>query len=209
MGRNQRSADSLVRVFLPQHWQLADKAVRAPEESSPNATKLGDGTGRGFETIFLCVRCGFCVRPQSLLKRLGRWDGHSRNRLCVRWEKNTSARSAELHSAVSRIWNPPAVVIGEGVGNVSGLPNAIRRYSRLQTCATKNCVPHPPACFRAQNRVEAATGEDSGWDRETGPKANGRRTDFRTFDGLVQHRMDLTLRFAPANSILWIICIFS
>ena len=25
-----RSADSLVRVFLPQHWQLADKAVRAP-----------------------------------------------------------------------------------------------------------------------------------------------------------------------------------
>ena len=25
-----RSADSLVRAFLPQHWQLADKAVRAP-----------------------------------------------------------------------------------------------------------------------------------------------------------------------------------
>jgi hypothetical protein len=29
------SADSLVRVFLPQHWQLADKAVRAPLVAAP------------------------------------------------------------------------------------------------------------------------------------------------------------------------------
>jgi hypothetical protein len=30
-----RSADSLVREFLPQHWQLADKAVRAPLVAAP------------------------------------------------------------------------------------------------------------------------------------------------------------------------------
>ena len=53
--------------------------------------------------------------------------------------------------------------------------------------------------------TEAAAGETSGRVRETGPKAKGRRDDFRTFDGLVQPRMELTLRCAPVNSILWIL----
>src|SRR6266545_7725796 len=41
-----------------------------------------------------------------------------------------SRRSAELHSAVSRICNPPRVATGVA------LPTASRRYSRLQICAT-------------------------------------------------------------------------
>jgi hypothetical protein len=40
-SRNHKSADSFVRVFLPQRKQLANKAVRAPGESFQNATKLG------------------------------------------------------------------------------------------------------------------------------------------------------------------------
>jgi hypothetical protein len=40
-------------------------------------------------------------------------------------------------------------------------------------------------------------------DQGTGGKAKGRSDRFRNFDGLVQQRMDLTLRFAPVNSILW------
>jgi hypothetical protein len=42
----------------------------------------------------------------------------------------TSPCSAELHSAVSRIFNPPAARPS------NGLPNAIRRYGRLKICAT-------------------------------------------------------------------------
>ena len=41
-SRNQRSADSLVREFHATPKKHADKAVRAPEKSSQNATKLGD-----------------------------------------------------------------------------------------------------------------------------------------------------------------------
>jgi len=43
-SRNQRSADSLVRVLLGRCVELADKAVRAPGKSSQNATMSGDGT---------------------------------------------------------------------------------------------------------------------------------------------------------------------
>jgi hypothetical protein len=70
--------------------------------------------------------------------------------------QNASARSAELNSAVSRICNPPAAVIGGGVGNVSGLPNAIRRYSRLKICATKNSVPHLAAAIILDENREPA-----------------------------------------------------
>ena len=48
-SRNQRSADSLVRVLLGRCVELADKAVRAPGESSRNTTKLGDGTAENAE----------------------------------------------------------------------------------------------------------------------------------------------------------------
>jgi len=45
-SRNQRSADSLARMFPPRLLLRADKAVRAPGESSPDATKLGDSTAK-------------------------------------------------------------------------------------------------------------------------------------------------------------------
>ena len=37
----------------------------------------------------------------------------------------------------------------------------------------------------------------------TAGKAKGRQDNFTNFDGLVQPRMELTLRCAPVNSILW------
>ena len=37
----------------------------------------------------------------------------------------------------------------------------------------------------------------------TAGKVKGRQDDFTNFDGLVQPRMELTLRCAPVNSILW------
>ena len=45
-------------------------------------------------------------------------------------------RSAELHSAVSRICNPPSAASSGAYGKSNGLPTASRRYSRLQICAT-------------------------------------------------------------------------
>ena len=45
-------------------------------------------------------------------------------------------RSAELHSAVSRICNPLNVTASKGISNGDTLPNIIRRYSRLQIRAT-------------------------------------------------------------------------
>ncbi len=45
-------------------------------------------------------------------------------------------RSAELHSAVSRICNPQAVRKFKRLEMFARLPNAIRRYSRVQLCAT-------------------------------------------------------------------------
>ena len=44
--------------------------------------------------------------------------------------------SADFHSAVSRICNPPAVRNTDLPENCNALPNAIRRYGRLQICAT-------------------------------------------------------------------------
>jgi len=48
---------------------------------------------------------------------------------------------ARPRCAVSRISNPPAVLIS-GVFELSGgLPNGIRRYSRLEICASLNAYP--------------------------------------------------------------------
>ena len=64
-------------------------------------------------------------------------------------------------------------------------------------------------------RTEAATGDGSGPVGERGKKqkAGGTSSELSTglprepqaFTGLVQHRMELTLRCAPVNSILWIL----
>ncbi len=48
-----------------------------------------------------------------------------------------NGRSADLKSAVSRICNPRIAAIQEAHVATNGLPNAIRRYGRLQICATK------------------------------------------------------------------------
>ena len=45
-SRNQRGADSLVRELPVLGKKHADKAVRAPEESSQNSTELGDSTAK-------------------------------------------------------------------------------------------------------------------------------------------------------------------
>ena len=53
---------------------------------------------------------------------------------------NASKLSAELNSAVSRICNPQGGGKHGGVIVFDTLPNAIRRYGRLQICATGNAV---------------------------------------------------------------------
>ena len=45
-SRNQRSADRRVRALLTRGLEHADKAVRAPGESSQDATRLRDGTAK-------------------------------------------------------------------------------------------------------------------------------------------------------------------
>jgi hypothetical protein len=49
--------------------------------------------------------------------------------------------SAELHSAVSRILNPPGRRNSKALGAEDAQPNAIRQYGRLQICATARCAP--------------------------------------------------------------------
>jgi hypothetical protein len=46
--------------------------------------------------------------------------------------------SADFQSAVSRISNPQAGKQYMGAGMVHGLPTGSRRYSRLETCATRS-----------------------------------------------------------------------
>jgi hypothetical protein len=51
-------------------------------------------------------------------------------------EPNSRSGSAELHSAVSQIFNLRRVTSSEALEFRHYLPNAIRRYSRVQLCAT-------------------------------------------------------------------------
>jgi hypothetical protein len=46
-------------------------------------------------------------------------------------------RSADCQSAVSRVSNPQGSPIPNDFGFAGGLPTGSRRYSRLETCATK------------------------------------------------------------------------
>ena len=50
--------------------------------------------------------------------------------------RSRNRSSAELDSAVSRICNPLAAAKPNASGKYGAPPNAIRRYSRLQICAT-------------------------------------------------------------------------
>ena len=50
-SRNQRSADSFVRAFLPPYRRLADKAVRAPGKFSQNATMSGDSIAKRLNSL--------------------------------------------------------------------------------------------------------------------------------------------------------------
>ena len=60
--------------------------------------------------------------------------------------------SAELYSAVSRICNPLAAAKSNASGKYDVPPNAIRRYSRLQICATpeRAAALQPPVRFMAR-----------------------------------------------------------
>ena len=54
-------------------------------------------------------------------------------------------RSADFQSAVSQVFNLQAVPpIQPGLDSSRGLPNAIRRYGRLQICAMHECCPPSP-----------------------------------------------------------------
>jgi hypothetical protein len=50
--------------------------------------------------------------------------------------QSRNQRSAEWYSAVSRIGNPPAAAGCDGFAIPGAPPDVIRRYSRLQICAT-------------------------------------------------------------------------
>jgi len=50
--------------------------------------------------------------------------------------KGSRGRGAELHSAVSRICNPPGLANYRALEFRRALPNAIQRYGRLKICAT-------------------------------------------------------------------------
>ena len=67
-----------------------------------------------------------------------------------RTKQDASRRSAELYSAVSRICNPLGAGKHDGLIVFDTLPNAIRRYGRLQICATRNCVLRPTAPLRGK-----------------------------------------------------------
>ena len=62
-------------------------------------------------------------------------------------------RSADFQSAVSRICYPRTCAKAGGCGRLTGLPNAIRRYSRLQVCATS--VATLPRCDYEVRRRKA------------------------------------------------------
>jgi hypothetical protein len=66
-------------------------------------------------------------------------------------------RRAELHSVVSRICNPQAVTDANDRSAGGSLPNAIRRYSRLQICATWVAAA-PRWVFRGSSFYFAVTG---------------------------------------------------
>ena len=78
LRRNQRSADSLVRVFEATTEKRADKAVRAPQQSSRLATILGD-TNR----VQLCA-----TSPRTASHRAGFCFGLRLGRFMVEWDQS-------------------------------------------------------------------------------------------------------------------------
>src|SRR5690348_10204498 len=54
----------------------------------------------------------------------------------------TPSRSAEFHSAVSRISNPQGVSCSRTLSTFHALQNEIPRYSRVELCVTRQSDPH-------------------------------------------------------------------
>ena len=83
LSRNQRSADSLVRAKLASGEEHADKAVRASEKSSRDATILRDSTAKVFAEAAkkTCLRVPLRqpLRPLRLIVFLSsiHWPGVS------------------------------------------------------------------------------------------------------------------------------------
>jgi hypothetical protein len=65
--------------------------------------------------------------------------------------RSRNQSSAELYSAVSRICNPLAVTKPGGSAKSDPLPNAIRRYGRLEICATSQRERVEKICAGKQN----------------------------------------------------------
>ena len=74
-----------------------------------------------------------CIDTGAFLARYLPADQH--HKAIARRSRNH--RSAELYSAVSRICNPLAASEADDLATAGAPPNAIRRYSRLQICATR------------------------------------------------------------------------
>src|SRR5579864_5639691 len=60
------------------------------------------------------------------------------------WAQPALHRSEESNSAVSRIFNPQRSITSDSAIYNDAPPNAIRRYSRLQICATPVISPPHP-----------------------------------------------------------------
>ena len=65
----------------------------------------------------------------------------------------------------------------------------------------KKCPGEDGAQREGQKRRQNADGFNLA--KESGGKAKVRRDSFSDFDGLVQQRIEMTLRCAPVISILW------
>jgi len=141
-GRGSQHARARVLPTTPtalhpsaQGWRAATTLdQRANEFTTPTGLRLFHPRNRhnpvGVENILASPSQG-----SSFLATLG-WRTESR------WDSERPARcSADFQSAVSRICNPQCRELAHAFQFRRALPNAIRRYSRLQICATASAHP--------------------------------------------------------------------
>jgi hypothetical protein len=78
-------------------------------------------------------------------------------------ESSARSRSADLQSAVSRIFNPPGVAGSRPPCRRGAPPNAIRRYSRLQICVTLDAGICFPPSFQDKHSLGRAIRARCAW----------------------------------------------
>jgi len=123
-SRSAELHSAVSRIFNPQ----ADRAS--------NAFALADALPNAIRRYRRLQICATTARH---------FQSHPRHAGAIRSGGQDRLRSAELHSAVSRIFNPQADRTSNAFAFADALPNAIRRYSRLQICATtdRHFQSHP------------------------------------------------------------------